>query len=393
MDKKYLIVNTGSASKKFSFYTGEQKVYNAHFEMENSLPIVTESIEDKKEKRKITKKEYDNAIRLIVESLIRHNLIKDKNDIDSVGIRIVAPGEYFLTNRLIDKEYLKKAKEALKKVPLHLGPALKEIENIKKYLGPKIAIYGVSDSAFHSTIPEETKFYAIPISDSRRLGLQMFGYHGISVQSVVSKAEKILGKLPEKTVVCHLGGGGSVTAVKEGKSINTSMGFTPLEGLVMATRVGDIDAGAVLYLSEKLKKSPHKLEDYFNNKCGLLGLSGKSSDIRELLIEEEKGHGESALALKLYANRIKEYIGKMSASLGGIDLLVLAGTVGERSFVMRQRICQGLDFLGINIDDDLNNKSEGVEVDISKPESRVKVLIVKTDETEEIAKETLRLSK
>jgi acetate kinase len=393
MDKKYLIVNTGSASKKFSFYIGEQKVYNAHFEMEDSLPIVTESIEDKKEKRKITKKEYDNAIRLIVESLICHNLIKDKDDINSVGIRIVAPGEYFLTNRLIDKEYLKKAKEALKKVPLHLGPALKEIENIKKYLGPKIAIYGVSDSAFHSTIPEETKFYAIPISDSRRLGLQMFGYHGISVQSVVSKAEKLLGKLPEKTVVCHLGGGGSVTAVKEGKSINTSMGFTPLEGLVMATRVGDIDAGAVLYLSEKLKKSPHKLEDYFNNKCGLLGLSGKSSDIRELLIEEEKGHSESALALKLYANRIKEYIGKMSASLGGIDLLVLAGTVGERSFIMRQRICQGLDFLGINIDDDLNNKSEGVEVDISKPESRVRVLIVKTDETEEIAKETLRLSK
>jgi acetate kinase len=393
MDKKYLIVNTGSASKKYSFYIGEQKVYNAHFEMEDSLPIVTESAEDKKEKRKIAKKEYDNAISLIVESLICHNLIKDKNDIDSVGIRIVAPGEYFLTNRLIDKEYLKKAKEALKKVPLHLGPALKEIENIKKYLGPKIAIYGVSDSAFHSTIPEETKFYAIPISDSRRLGLQMFGYHGISVQSVVSKAEKLLGKLPEKTVVCHLGGGGSVTAVKEGKSINTSMGFTPLEGLVMATRVGDIDAGAVLYLSEKLKKSPHKLEDYFNNKCGLLGLSGKSSDIRELLIEEEKGHSESALALKLYANRIKEYIGKMSASLGGIDLLVLAGTVGERSFIMRQRICQGLDFLGINIDDDLNNKSEGVEVDISKPESRVRVLIVKTDETEEIAKETLRLSK
>ena len=292
MDKKYLIVNTGSASKKFSFYIGEQKVYNAHFEMEDSLPIVTESIEDKKEKRKITKKEYDNAIRLIVESLIRHNLIKDKNDIDSVGIRIVAPGEYFLTNRLIDKEYLKKAKEALKKVPLHLGPALKEIENIKKYLGPKIAIYGVSDSAFHSTIPEETKFYAIPISDSRRLGLQMFGYHGISVQSVVSKAEKILGKLPEKTVVCHLGGGGSVTAVKEGKSINTSMGFTPLEGLVMATRVGDIDAGAVLYLSAKLKKSPHKLEEYFNNKSWLLGLSGESSDIRELLSEEDQGHRE-----------------------------------------------------------------------------------------------------
>lgn len=393
MDKKYLIVNTGSASKKYSFYVGEHKIYNAHFEMEDGSPVVTESIEDKKNKRKISKKEYDNAIDLIAHSLVENKLINDKKEIDSVGIRIVAPGEYFLTNRLIDKEYMKRAKEALKKVPLHLGPALKEIETIKKFLGPKMAIYGVSDSAFHATIPEETKFYAIPIEDSRRLGLQMFGYHGISVQSVVSKAEKLLGSLPEKTVVCHLGGGGSVTAVFQGKSINTSMGFTPLEGLVMATRVGDIDAGAVLYLSEKLKKSPRKLEDYFNNKCGLLGLSGKSSDIRELLVEEEKGHKESALALRLYANRIREYIGKMAASLGGIDLLILAGTVGERSFIMRQRICQGLDFLGIDIDGDLNNKSEGVEVDISKPESRVKVLIVKTDETEEIAKETLRLSK
>jgi len=320
MDKKYLIVNTGSASKKYSFYVEDKKIYNAHFEVEDGSPIVTESFGDNKNKRKITKKEYDSAINLIVKSLIENKLIDDKKEIDSVGIRIVAPGEYFLTNRLIDKEYMKRAKEALKKVPLHLGPALKEIETIKKYLGSKIAIYGVSDSAFHSTIPEETKFYAIPIEDSKRLGLQMFGYHGISVQSVVSKAEKLLGSLPEKTVVCHLGGGGSVTAVLGGKSINTSMGFTPLEGLVMATRVGDIDAGAVLYLSEKLKKSPRKLEDYFNNKCGLLGLSGKSSDIRELLVEEEKGHKESALALRLYANRIKEYIGKMSASLGGIDL-------------------------------------------------------------------------
>jgi len=394
MEKKYLIVNTGSASKKYSFYQGDKKIYNAHFEMEDGLPVVTETIDGKKVKKSITKKDYANAVGLILASLIENNLIGNKEDMSCVGIRIVAPGEYFLTNRLIDKEYMKLAKEALKKVPLHLGPALLEIENIKKFFGSKMPIYGVSDSAFHATIPDHAKYYAIPIKDSRRLGLHMYGYHGISVQSVVSKAKEMLGgELPEKVIVCHLGGGGSVTAVKNGKSVDTSMGFTPLEGLVMATRVGDIDAGAVLYLSEKLKKSPKKLEHYFNNECGLLGLSGKSSDIRELLVHEENGDEDSTLALKVYANRIKQYIGKMAATLGGVDLLILAGTVGERSFIMRQRICEDLNFLGIDIDCELNNKSEGVEIDISKSGSSTKVLIVKTDETEEIAKETHRLSK
>lgn len=393
MPKKYLLVNTGSASKKYAFYEGEEKVYTAHFEMEKGELVVTENFNNDKKKRVINKKEYPKAVGVIIDSLVENKIIKDKSDIDSVGIRIVAPGQYFLTNRLIDREYLKLAKDALEKVPLHLGPALEEIKNIKKFLGYKMPIYGVSDSAFHSTIPEHAKFYAIPIKDSRRLGLQMYGYHGISVQSVVSKAEKILGILPEKVIVCHLGGGGSVTAVKKGQSIDTSMGFTPLEGLVMATRVGDIDAGAVLYLSQKLKKNNKKMGQYFNNECGLLGLSGKSSDLRELIENEKNGDKDSALALKLYANRIKQYIGKMAATLGGVDLLILAGTVGERSFVMRERICEDLGFLGIDIDNDLNNKSEGVEVLISKPESKTKVLIVKTDEMEEIAKETHRLSK
>lgn len=393
MQKKYLIVNTGSASKKYAFYKDDEKVYTAHFEMENNEPIVTEYFSQGKVKRNISKTEYVKAVDLILNSLVANSIIENKKDLDCVGIRIVAPGEYFLTNRLVDKEYLKLAKIALKKVPLHLGPALEEIKTIKKLLGDKFPIYGVSDSSFHSTIPDHFRYYAIPIVDSRKYGLRMFGYHGISVQSVVSKAEKILGSLPEKTIVCHLGGGGSVTAVKNGKSMDTSMGFTPLPGLVMATRVGDIDAGAVLYLAEKLKKNPKKMENYLNNQCGLLGLSGKSGDIRELLKFENEGHEDSTLALRVYVNRVKQQIGKMAAVLGGIDLLVLAGTVGERSIVLRDRICKDMEFLGIELDQEINNSSEGVEVEISKKDSRAKVLIVKTDEMEEIAKETLRLSK
>lgn len=388
MEKKYLIINTGSASKKYAFYIGEKKVYTAHFEMEGDSLIVTETIDSGSEKKVIEKDHYADAVGFIANSLIEKKIIEKKEDIDLVGIRIVAPGEYFLSNKLIDDEYLAMAEAALQKVPLHLGPALAEIKNVRKILGDKMAIAGVSDTTFHATIPECSRFYAIPIKDSRDLGLCRFGYHGISVQSVTSKAAETLGGLPEKVIVCHLGGGASVTAVKNGESIDTSMGFTPLEGLVMATRIGDIDAGAVLYLSEKLGKDIKELEYYFNNQCGLLGLSGKSSDIRELIELEKNGDLDSTLALKVYVTRIKQYIGRMAAILGGVDLLILAGTVGERSFIMRERICENLEFLGIELDKEINNASNGIDVELSKAGSKAKILVIKTDEMEEIAKIT-----
>lgn len=393
MSKKYIIINTGSTSKKYAFYEDSKKVYSAYFEIENGNLIVTETINGESKKRIINKKDYPKAVGVVISSLIDNKIINSKKEITCAAVRIVAPGEYFLKNKLIDKNYLKMASLALEKVPLHLGPALEEVKNIKEFLGNKIPIFGISDSAFHSTIPEYAKYYAIPVKDSRKFGLYQFGYHGISVQSVTSRAKKILGKLPEKVIVCHLGGGASVTAVKNGKSIDTSMGFTPLEGLIMATRVGDIDPGAVLYLSEKLKKSGKELELYFNNKCGLLGLSGKSSDLRDLIENEKNGDANSILALKIYVNKIKQYIGRTAAVLGGVDLIILAGTVGERSSIMRERICGDLKFLGVEIDPKINNKSFGVEVAINKSSAPTKVLVVKTDEMEEMAKSTYSLLK
>ena len=393
MSKKYIIVNTGSTSKKYAFYEDSKKVYSAHFEIENGNLIVTETINGESKKRIINKKDYPKAVGVVISSLIDNKIINSKKEITCAAVRIVAPGEYFLKNKLIDKEYLKMANLALEKVPLHLGPALEEVKNIKEFLGNKTQIFGISDSAFHSTIPEHARFYAIPIKDTRKLGLYQFGYHGISVQSVISRAKDTLGKLPEKVIVCHLGGGASVTAVKNGQSIDTSMGFTPLEGLIMATRVGDIDPGAVLYLAEKLKKNGRELEIYFNNKCGLLGLSGKSSDLRDLIELEKNGDIDSTLALKIYTNKIKQYIGRMAAVLGGVDLLILAGTVGERSIVMRDRICSDLKFLGVELDSKINNKSFGVEALINKVSASTKVLIVKTDEMEEMAKLTYSLLK
>ena len=390
---KILIINTGSASKKYSIYEEGKKIYNAHFEMEEGGYVVTETFNDtegKEEKAKtpISGRVFERALVRLLDSIIEKKIVKNKDEINAIGIRIVAPGEYFLQNRIIDKEYLKMAKQALEKVPLHLGPALEEIKMAGTVFGNK-KIIGVSDSAFHKNLPDKAKFYAIPVADSRSLGLQKFGYHGISLQSVISQTEKRLGKLPGKTIICHLGGGASVTALKDGVSVETSMGFTPLDGLVMATRVGEIDPGAVVYLADKLRLSTRKLEDYFNNKCGLLGLSGKSDDVRELIKFEAEGDKDSGLALGIYVNRLKKYIGAAAAVLGGVDLLVFAGTVGERSFVMRGRVCDGLQFLGIDIDSELNNKSEGVEAELSKLESKVKVLVMKTDEMEEMAKAVL----
>ena len=202
-----------------------------------------------------------------------------------------------------------------------------------------------------------------------------------------------LGSLPEKVIVCHLGGGASVTAVLNGKSIDTSMGFTPLDGLVMATRVGQIDPGAVVYLSEKMGKRDGKMLEYFNKECGLLGLSnGKSDDIRELLKNELNGDLDSKLALDIYASRVKKLIAQGVAMLNGFDCLVFAGTVGERSFPMRRKICSGLDFLGVKIDSEINDRTDAVETEINSTESRVKISVIKTDEMGEIAKETVRIS-
>lgn len=393
MSKKYLIINTGSASKKYAFYSDEDKLYTAHFEKESGSFIVTEKIGAESIKSVIDEKTYQRAIEFIITSLLTKKIIDKKADIDLSGIRVVAPGDYFMENRFIDEEYLCLAREALTKVPLHLAPALEEISILKDVLGEKHLIAGVSDSAIHASIPDSRRYYGIKLDDSRSLGLRRFGYHGISVQSVVRQAEKIMGYLPEKVIVCHLGGGASITAVRNGQSVDTTMGFTPLEGLIMATRVGNIDPGAVIYLMEKLGKDEKSMGTYFNNECGLLGLSGKSDDIRELLILEAGGDEDSALALEVYVERIKQNIGRMAASLGGVDLLILAGTVGERSFIMRERICHGLDFLGIRLDRELNNRSEGIEVFLEQNGEAVKILVAKTDEMSEIASETLRLSK
>jgi acetate kinase len=393
MEGKYLIINSGSASHKHALYQGEQLVYSIYFEMVGIEYVAHETAGQVKKDLPVTEKIFKRSIDFTVVRLLENKIINSKKDITAIGVRVVAPGVFFLENRPINKEYIKNLKLALEKAPLHLSSVIEELKFTKKVL-PDTPVIGVSDSVFHKNMPDVAKYYALPIDISRKLQIYKYGYHGLSVQSVMGQLQKRIGRVPERVVVCHLGGGASVTAVYNGKSLENSMGFTPVDGLIMATRVGTIDPGAVVYLSEKLGLRDGKMLDFFNKKCGLLGLSnGKSDDIRELLKFEKMGDISARLALDSYAYRVRKLIGQAAVTLGGIDTLIFAGTVGERSFPMRGRICFGLDFLGLKLDTEKNNSIDGIEAEIQSADSRVKILVLKTDEIKEIVRETARIAK
>lgn len=385
--KKYLIVNTGSASKKYSLYHDDKEMAFLHLETEGDHFVSTLLIGGISEKSDITPKEFDKSLDYLLNLLIKKSLIISREEISGIGIRVVAPGVYFEENHLIDKEFVKQLKRAGGKAPLHIESIFAEIKKILKFFGKNIPVLGVSDSAFHKGMPDKSRLYAIPLEDSKRYEIYRYGYHGISLGSIVNKLKET-GKFKEKVIVCHIGGGVSITAIKDGRSIDTSMGFTPLEGAVMATRVGDIDSGAILYMSEVLGLRNSKLRQYLNKKCGLLGLSGGlSDDVRELLkVENENIDAQNAL--DIYAYRIQKQIGAYIAVLGGVDAIIFSGTVGERSAKMRERICEGLMAFGVRIDNKINDDADRINTVISSVDSKVPVEIVKTNEMKQIATET-----
>ncbi len=391
--EKYLILNSGSTSYKASVYDTNNLLYSAHLEIIENKYFIHEIVTGSTVDFEISAKNFERAISFILIRLKTLKIIDNLNEIRAVGLRIVAPGIYFQDNRIIDRTYLKNLKLAIEKAPLHLSNILFEIKQIKKSL-PKAYLVGVSDSAFHKNIPDFAKYYALPIDLSRRYEIFRYGYHGLSVQSVVAKLIDKLGRLPDRVIVCHLGGGASVTPVYRGKSLDNSMGFSPTDGLVMATRIGPIDSGAIVYLMNKLGIKPKKLLQFLNKNCGLLGLSNnKSSDIRDLLKYEAMGDFSAKLALDVYVDRVKKLISQAAASLNGVDVLVFTGTVGERSVPIRERVCLGLDFLGLNLDQTLNNQSISINTKISTSESLRQIYIIKTDELNEIWHETKRLTK
>jgi acetate kinase len=336
--------------------------------------------------------DHGRALDSILEKLVAAGggPLKDLGEVEAVGHRVVHGGSYFSGPALLTPDVVKKIEECAPLAPLHNPPALLGIREAMRVLPhtPQVAVF---DTAFHATIPAEAHVYALPYEYYERHGVRRYGFHGTSVQSVTRTADAMLGgRLAElKVIVAHLGNGASVTAVSGGRSLDTSMGLTPLEGLVMGTRPGDVDPGVLLYLMRELGLTPADVDRVLNKESGLVGVSGLTNDMRDVLEAAARGDERAALALGIYCYRLKKYVGAYAAALGGLDVLIFTAGVGENSAEIRGKVCDGLGFLGIVLDREANAKAHGVTSDIAAAGSQVRVLVVATDEERVIADETV----
>jgi acetate kinase len=276
--------------------------------------------------------------------------------------------------------------------PLHNPPNLKGIYAVQEVM-PGTPQVGVFDTAFHQTMPDYAYMYGLPYAMYEKYGIRRYGFHGTSHRYVSKRACEFLGVPYEsqRIITCHIGNGGSVAAIKNGKSIDTSMGLTPVEGLIMGTRSGDVDPGVISYIMEKERMSPQGISAFLNKFSGVLGLSGISSDMREIESGVENGDKRAILAMNTYNYRIKKYVGAYAAALGGVDILVFTGGVGENQSITRKDVCRDMEFMGIELDEKLNSEVRGIEVVLNKPTSKVKVLIIPTDEELTIANDTVMI--
>ncbi|HEU4914869.1 MAG TPA: hypothetical protein VFT16_05745 [Candidatus Saccharimonadales bacterium] len=343
-----LIANPGSASRKYGLFRGSSAVAWIHFEHENDGIACT--LLQGKEDRKLDARigSMDQAAGRVVGVLRERGLLAAADQPHAIAIRVVAPGAYFLEDHLVDDQFVHQLESAMRHAPLHITATLQEVRSLREQF-PDVPIHGISDSGFHITKPDYAWNYGIRLEDADRFDIKRFGYHGLSVASAIHTLHKHE-KLPPRVVVCHLGSGASVTAVYHGKSFDTTMGYSPLEGLIMSTRSGSLDVMAAKVLQESLGLDEAGLEEYLNHQSGLLGISGVSSDIRMLLQYEADGHHYAGLALKAYVHSVVKAIGQMTAAMGGADVLLFTGMVGERSFVMRERIVERLHYLDFLLD-------------------------------------------
>lgn len=386
MDSLILVSNPGASSRKYALYKKGVQRIKIHFEYEK-LQIKCHIFSAKfSETRVCNIKTIEDSIKLVEPILREFKLVSEKEIISRVGLRIVAPSEYFLQNRLIDDEALRQLNILKSRAPLHISASITELKAIKSNFG-SLDVVGISDSSFHVTKPDFAWNYGVDIDLANTIGIKRYGYHGISAASVTRKLSY---DLPDRMVVCHLGSGASVTAVKHGVSVDNTMGYSPLEGLVMSTRSGSIDLGAAMAIKNHLKLDDAGIENYLNKECGLLGLSKQSDDIRYLIERYEAKDPLASLALRTFAYNVKKAIGQMIATLNGIDTLVFTGTAGTRSAFIRRLIVSDLDYFGLNIDNKRNNKChDPLAPTVISTRTRVnQVLVVPTDEESEIARLT-----
>ena len=336
---------------------------------------------------------HSEAIKMVLDALVDKNygVISDMKEIAAVGHRVLHGGVIFKESALVTDETLKQIESNIDLGPLHMPPNIMGIKACRAAMphAPQVAVF---DTTFHATMPDYAYMYAIPYDDYKDFKIRKYGFHGTSHLFVSGEAAKLMGRKDFKLVVCHLGNGASVSAVKDGKCVDTSMGLTPLEGLVMGTRSGDIDPAVIEYLMDKKGVDIHEATKYLNKKSGVLGVSGVSSDFRDLVAAMNDGNDRARLAIDMFSYRVKKYIGSYAAAMGGLDCVAFTGGIGEHTEIVREQVMNGLEFLGIDFDYDKNNNVPRGEITLlTKPASKVKVYIIPTNEELVIARETLRL--
>lgn len=389
-----LVLNCGSSSVKYKLIEIKANKVLAEGGIEKiGLPdaFIKFKFGNEKIQQDLDINDHVGAIKSILDNLTskEYGCIKDFKEIDAVGHRVVHGGEKFNKSVLINDEVIAKIKECYGIAPLHNPVNMAGIDAINEVL-PEVPQVGVFDTAFHQTMPAKSYMYALPYKYYAEDGVRRYGFHGTSHRYVSQRVCEFLGVEPKgkKIITCHVGNGGSITAVKDGKSIDTSMGLTPTEGLVMGTRCGDVDPGALIFLMDKHNLSSKDMLNMVNKESGLAGISGVSSDMREITTAAKQGNEKAILSLEMYEQRITKYVGAFAAEMGGVDIIVFTGGVGEHQSSTRANVCNPLRFMGVEIDDAANDANNGDEGIISTPNSTVKVVVIPTDEEYMIAKDT-----
>jgi len=391
---KILSVNAGSSSLKFTAYEmpEETNLISGVFErigMEDSFYTI--KFNGEKMKRQVELPDHKTAFEILMEELKNNDVVESYEEIKGIGHRVVQGGSYFDKTVVVDEDVVSKIDELSVLAPLHNPAAIVGIRAAQAVV-PKAVQTVVFDTAFHQTMPEENYMYALPYEWCEEHQIRRYGAHGTSHKYVASRMNEILGRYNTKLITCHIGNGASISAIEEGRCINTSMGLTPNAGLIMGTRCGDIDATIVPYMMEKLKLNAKKMDEVLNKQSGLLGISGESSDSRDIEDGINRGSERCILAQRMYVRRILDYIAKYYVELGGCDGIVFTAGVGENSIHTRREVLDGLKVLGIEIDEEANNV-RGEERLITTEESKIPCYIIPTNEELMIARDTYDLSK
>ena len=395
---KILVLNCGSSSIKYKLYNMDDHSVMAQGGIEKiGLPGSFLKMTLPDGKKKIIEqeiKEHTQGVEFIFKILTDSELgaLKSLSELDAVGHRMVHGGEKFNKSVRLTPEVLAAFEACSDLAPLHNPANLKGVHAVSAIL-PNIPQVGVFDTAFHQTMPDYAYMYALPYEMYEKYGIRRYGFHGTSHRYVSQRVCEFLGINPEgkRIITCHVGNGGSISAVKDGKCMDTSMGLTPLEGLMMGTRSGDVDGGAVTFMMEKEGLTPAEMSNLLNKKSGVAGITGVSSDMREVTAAANEGNARCQLALKMYFYRIKKYVGAYAAAMGGVDIILFTGGVGENQSDCREAVCEGLEFMGVSIDKEKNATIHGDEAIISTPDSKVTVCVIPTDEELMIAKDTMSL--